>query len=393
MKNRLLHTPDGMRDIYNGECERKQALEAGLSGVMRSHGFRMIETPSLEFFDVFSKEVGTIPSSELYRFFDREGNTLVLRPDFTPSIARAASKYFPLETEPVRLCYAGNTFVNSTSYQGRLCENTQLGAELIGDGSADADAEMIAMAVRMLLEAGLTDFQISVGNVRFLGSLLEEAGIRDDDAEELTRLLSNRNSFGAGQLLDRLHVEGPVRKVLEALPGLVGSRDVLDKARALSEGLAACEALDRLSLIYDILDLYGVAGHISFDLGMTSRYMYYTGVIFRGYTYGVGEAVIKGGRYDGLLAHFGKPSPSIGFVAVIGLIMNALERQSAVPGEGPQRILIIYGPDSRPKAAALAAKLRGEGESVAMRVLGPGEDAKEVAARSEGNYREIIEAR
>ena len=121
----------------------------------------------LEFFDVFGKQVGTTPSRELYKFFDREGNTLVLRPDFTPSIARAASMYYHQEDMPIRLCYSGNTFVNRSSYQGRLKESTQMGVELLGDASVDGDGEIIAMTVELLKAAGLKEFQISIGQVDF----------------------------------------------------------------------------------------------------------------------------------------------------------------------------------------------------------------------------------
>jgi ATP phosphoribosyltransferase regulatory subunit len=80
--------------------------------------------------------VGTTPSRELYKFFDREGNTLVLRPDFTPSVARCAAKYFRESSEPLRFCYEGSAFQNTANLQGKLHESTELGAELIGDGTA-----------------------------------------------------------------------------------------------------------------------------------------------------------------------------------------------------------------------------------------------------------------
>ena len=155
---KILHTPEGVRDIYSAECEQKLALQQKLHTVIKSYGYRDIETPTFEYFDVFSKEIGTIPSRELYKFFDREGETLVLRPDFTPSVARAAAKYFLNENMAIRLTYLGNTFVNNSSYQGRLKETTQIGGELIGDKSADADAEVIALVVQMLLSAGLQEF-------------------------------------------------------------------------------------------------------------------------------------------------------------------------------------------------------------------------------------------
>ncbi len=129
MKKKL-HTPEGVRDIYNVECGKKLALESRLKKVFHLYGYHDIQTPTIEYFDVFRKEIGTTPANDLYKFFDKDGNTLVLRPDITPSIARASATLFKDENLPIRLCYTGNTFVNHSSYQGRLRESTQMGAEL-----------------------------------------------------------------------------------------------------------------------------------------------------------------------------------------------------------------------------------------------------------------------
>ena len=123
-----LHTPEGVRDIYNKECETKLALQRKLSKVLHLYGYQDIQTPTFEYYEVFRKEIGSTSTQELYKFFDREGNILALRPDITPSVARAAATLFESEDMPIRLCYAGNTFINHSSYQGRLKENTQLGA-------------------------------------------------------------------------------------------------------------------------------------------------------------------------------------------------------------------------------------------------------------------------
>ena len=201
--DRLIHTPEGVRDVYNQECTKKLYLENQIEQVFHAFGYQDIETPTFEFFDVFGREVGTTPSRELYKFFDRDGNTLVLRPDFTPSIARAASMYFMEETMPIRLCYRGSSFVNSSSYQGRLKESTQMGVELLNDDSAMADAEIIAMTVKVMLDAGLTDFQISIGHVGFFQALSEEAALAEDVLNELKELISIKNHFGAEELHDR----------------------------------------------------------------------------------------------------------------------------------------------------------------------------------------------
>ncbi|MCD7763871.1 MAG: ATP phosphoribosyltransferase regulatory subunit [Lachnospiraceae bacterium] len=358
---KILHTPEGVRDIYNKECEQKLELQKRLHTVIKSYGYRDIETPTFEFFDVFSREVGTTPSRELYKFFDHDGNTLVLRPDFTPPVARAASKYFLNDNMALRLTYLGNAFTNNSSYQGRLKETTQIGGELIGDDSADADAEVIALAVQLLLASGLKEFQISLGHCGYFDALVKEAGLDAPDVSELRELISNKNTFGAEKLLSRLEMSDSLRKSFIAIPGLFGSAEVLDKAEALTDNPEALVSIARLREIWEILKLYGVQDYVSFDLGLRSRYMYYTGILFRGYTFGTGAAILKGGRYDGLLAHFGKDAPAVGFVAEIDQLMLALSGQKLLPDISDDRCVIIYDEAHQAEAIRKAAGLRKSG--------------------------------
>ena len=125
--------------------------------MISSYGYTDIQTPSFEYFDVFSKEVGTIPSRELYKFFDKENETLALRPDFTPSIARCAAKYFMDETNVLRFSYIGSTFQNISSLQGKYSEVTQEGAELIGDETVYGDAEMVSLLIGAYAADGRRD--------------------------------------------------------------------------------------------------------------------------------------------------------------------------------------------------------------------------------------------
>ena len=327
MKEQLLHTPEGVRDIYGSEFVKKFELEHTLFEVMNSYGYQGIETPTFEFFDVFGKEVGTVPSKELYKFFDKEGNTLVLRPDMTPSIARAVSKYFHND-EAIRLCYMGSTFINHDKYQGRLKETTQLGAELMGDGSVKADVELISMLVAALQKAGLKEFQVSLGQVRFFRSLLLEADL-DDETEELLRLhISQKNRFAVEELVETLDIPESLKIAFGALADLSGSVGVLEKARSLTDNEMALKAVSILEDIYEGLKGCGCEKYVSFDLGMLSKYDYYTGIIFRAYTFGSGEAIVKGGRYDKLLSHFGRKLPAVGFAIVIDQLMIALNRKA-----------------------------------------------------------------
>ena len=326
MKEQLLHTPEGVRDIYGSEFVKKFELQHTLFDVMNSYGYQGIETPTFEFFDVFGKEVGTVPSNELYKFFDKEGNTLVLRPDMTPSIARAVSKYFHGD-DPIRLCYMGSTFINHDKYQGRLKESTQLGAELMGDSSVKADVEMISMLVASLQKAGLKEFQISIGQVQFFRSLLLEADLELEVEDALRFQISKKNIFAVEEILEESDMPDNLKKAFASLTTLAGSVEVLEKAKKLTDNEKALKAISILEDIYEGLKGCGCEKYVSFDLGMLSKYNYYTGIIFRAYTFGSGEAIVKGGRYDKLLSHFGRKLPAVGFAIVIDQLMLALERK------------------------------------------------------------------
>lgn len=356
MKKQLLHTPEGVRDIYNEECEKKIILQTDLLHILKEYGYHPIQTPTFEFFDIFGKEIGTTPSKELYKFFDREGNTLVLRPDMTPSIARAAAKYFMDEDMPIRLCYMGNTFINNSSYQGRLKESTQLGAELIGDSTVDADAEVLSMVVECLIHSGLKDFQISVGHADFFRGLVEAAGIGEEEEEELRILLSNKNFFGVEEFSETLHLDENLKELFHMLGDLNIDLNDLKKAKELSASYPRImAAIHNLEELHQVLDVYGINKYISIELGIISNYQYYTGIIFSGYTFGSGEPIVKGGRYDKLLTYYGKDSASIGFAIVVDRLMAVLQRQKInIPVESNGE-LIVYT-KSNQKDAILTAK-------------------------------------
>lgn len=367
MKRSLLHTPEGVRDIYNEECAQKLALQENLLAVLRRYGYAVIQTPTFEFFDIFSQEIGTTPSKDLYKFFDREGNTLVLRPDITPSIARAVTKYFSDEEMPIRLCYLGNTFINNSSYQGRLKECTQLGAELIGDDSVDADAEVLSLVVKELKAAGLKEFQVTVGHVGILKGLEREAGLSPETTEELEQLIANKNFFGVDELVGSLPIADTLKELFGCLGVIYDGAEPLSHVRELAEGYPEiAAALDRLLQLYEILTYYKVEPYVSIELGTTSDHKYYTGIIFSGYTFGSGEPVVKGGRYDDLLPYFGKQSPSIGFAVVIDQLMAALSRQK-IQIEVPKSCsLMVYRPKARREAIEKAMLMRSQGEEVLL---------------------------
>ena len=361
MSKELLHTPEGVRDVYGKECARKLTIENKINNIFNLYGFHNVQTPTFEFFDIFNKERGSVPSKNLYKFFDREGNTLVLRPDLTPSIARIAAKNYMDVNVPIKLCYNANTYINNSELQGKLKEITQLGCELIGDDSVEADAEMVALVVNSLKSAGFDKFLVEIGQVDFYKGLLEECGFEDDVEEELRVRIENKNFFGVEELLDSKDIPSNVKDTFLKLPSLFGSSDVLDKAKELATNEKSLKAIEKLEEVYSILVDYGVADYISFDLGMLSNFNYYTGIIFKAYTYGTGDAIVAGGRYDKLLSQFGKDSAAIGFAVYMDQLLMAMSSQKMEGDTDYAYEVLIYDTELRKTALQLATGLREKG--------------------------------
>ena len=368
MKKKLLHTPEGVRDIYNEECAKKLHLQQTIHDTLKSYGYEDIQTPTFEFFDIFSKEHGSVASNNMYKFFDREGYTLVLRPDMTPAIARAVSKYYMDEDMPVRFCYMGETFVNHAEHQGKLKEITQIGAELVGDNKSDADAEILAMTIDSVLKCGLEDFRLDIGHVDYFHGLMEASGLNDEQIEELMQLLENKNFFGVEELITSCNVPEGVKEIFTNLPELSGSIEVITKARGLFTNEKINNALDRLEKVYKILEYYGFEKYVSFDLGTIANFDYYTGIIFKVYTYGTGNPIARGGRYDNLLRQFGKDAASIGFAIDLDQLLIVLSRQKIDVKGSTAKTLIIYDADQTAEAVKQSFISRDHGiPAVTMR--------------------------
>lgn len=251
-----------------------------------------------------------------------------------------------------------------------------MGAELIGDNSIDADAEMIALAIHLLLAAGLTEFQIDIGHVGFFEGLIEEAGMDAEKTQDLRELIENKNFFGVEAMTGN--------PALIRLPKLFGSQEILKEAKRLTSNMKALMAITRLERLYEIIGEYGLQKYVTFDLGMLTQYEYYTGVIFRGYTYGTGDAVVKGGRYDTLLQKFGKDAASVGLAVAVDELLIALSRQKAAMDEGEPVTMILYSGAMLPEALKKAGELRDGGACVQMNRLNPEhtlEDYKAYAGR------------
>lgn len=346
--------PLGMRDYLPDQLTKQRHIEDKLKTCMSRWGYQEILTPTLEYYDTVGDASATM-DSKLFKLLDRQGRTLVLRPDVTAPIARVASSLLKNEPRPLRLMYNTSVFRAQENEAGRNAEFIQSGVELIGDETVEADAEVIALAVACLKAAGLEEFKIAIGHVNFIEGLLEEAVPAPADRENLKERLHNSDYVGFRYDVSKLNILDSEKERLYGILKLRGGAERLQDAEALTINGQARKAIRNLQQLWNALQAYEVTDHIIFDLNLLSSLNYYTGILFEGYAANQGWPVCGGGRYDDLLSRFGVENPSTGFAIKMDRLIHA---SSLEPEQTQQKIFILFDQDSKAEAIRKAQELR-----------------------------------
>jgi ATP phosphoribosyltransferase regulatory subunit len=359
-----------VQDRFLQDAARRRRAEAALRECFDRWGYHEVIPPTFEYYD--NLILGASPGLQLamYRFLDREGHTLALRADFTPQLARAAATKLLDQPMPLRCSYLGSVFRYEEPQAGRKREFTQAGVELIGVDSAAADAEAVALGISALDALSLPDFQVNLGQMALFRALTE--GLSAASTAAIRDAIDHKNVARLEAALDSGSITGHHRALLRQLPELVGGPQVLDRARALCErwdgGTVALSAVDRLARVHELLGAHGVGDRVILDLGEVRGMDYYTGITFRGVAPGLGWPVLGGGRYDDLIARFGRPMAAVGF----GLgIERALLVQARQGGQPPSTAphLLVHGCDHA-SCMSFVHQLRAKGLRVEMDLLG-----------------------
>ena len=367
MSTTRFQIPEGMQDTLMGECVRKRCVEQQLRTLFSLSGFAEIETPILEYYRTFDDEVYGFDDHHVWKTFDRQGRVLAVRPDSTIPAVRIAASRLKNEPLPLRLCYIQSVAAFPQDGSASLCESTQAGVELMGEKSALADAEVIALAIRSLQEAGLKEFQIDLGQVAFFKGFMQEAGLTPEQTETFRRHVEEKNMLAMQFYLKECAVPGEVFKRLMKLPQLYGDEAVLGEAEAITSNSLCRAAITNLKQILAALDDYGCREYVTIDLGMVHAVNYYSGMIFRGITGHLGQPLLSGGRYDGLPARYGRAMPATGFGLSINLLMAALSRQGETY-PAPAAGFVLGVPRGGLKAGLeWAAQKRRAGVSVSLK--------------------------
>lgn len=365
-----------MRDFLPAEAAALRELEQKLVTCFQSWGYQEVLTPAFEFVATFQAGSPAGDEDSLYKFIDRQGRVLALRPEMTAPIARLVATSLRRETLPLRLCYCAPVFRFEEPRAGRQREFHQAGVELIGTGSVAADVEIIALAVEALLAAGLENFRLGIGQVAVTRGVLQGLDLPPEIVTRIKVALAGKDLVALEQIYSEYHLAGPQRRQLELLATLHGGAEALAVARQEFNQTGALAALDGLVQVWQALAACGLERWLFIDLGILRDFNYYTGIVFEGYVPGLGMPVCGGGRYDGLLGQFGYPCPATGFA--LGLERVLLAREE---GRGPVRDggYLVAGRD-------LAQVLRRAGElrRTGARVILDGESHSrgEAAARA-----------
>ena len=361
--------PHGVQDRFLAEAARRRRAEEVVRGCFARWGYQEVIPPTFEFYENLSIGASAELKEAMYRFLDQKGRTLALRADFTPQMARmAATKLFD-QPMPLRCSYVGSLFRYEEPQAGRKREFTQAGIELIGADTAEADAEVVALSIAALEALELRSFQVNLGQMAFFRNLTR--GLPGEAVVAIRDAIDHKNQARLLDAVDQAGLAPGQSKLLKRLPGLIGGPDLLEQARELSAGLdedgGAHAALERLAEVYRLLEAYGVADRVILDLSEVRGMDYYTGITFRGVAPGLGWPVLSGGRYDELIARFGRPLAAIGFGIGIERAL-LIQSHQGVPIPSPASHLLVHGCDHA-GCLALLRRLRETGCRVELDVL------------------------
>ncbi len=318
MKKNLKITPEGTKDYLFRECTAVNYVRKKIERVFSNHQFHQVITPALEYYDLFSTELGSIDAASMFKTTDNTGNIVVVRPDSTLPIARMVTTRLQNEVFPVRLYYNQAVYRNNPSLTGRANEIMQLGIELIGSTGKRADLEVITTAVESM-QAVSDDFRLEIGHSMLFNALADELEAPVETKDIIKTYIENKNYSALNDILDKL-TKSETATAIRRLPSLFGGEEVFEKAEKIIKSEKALEALDYLKSLYKSLLSLDLGDKLSIDLGLVQRNEYYSGMVFSGYVHGYGDAILSGGRYDKIFDNFDCAMGAAGFAININHI-------------------------------------------------------------------------
>lgn len=381
----ILETPYGTRDLLPGDAAEMRHMENTLSNLFRSWGYDEVITPTIEHLETFAPRI--LEENSLFMLLGNKNKLLALRNEMTTPIARLVSTRLKDAPVPLKLSYICNVFRMEQTQMGRQCEFHQAGVELMGSETPASDAEIISLAIESILTCGIKDFQIHMGQVDFLDGMLVYYEVGNEQRKELKSAIERHDIVLMNHLVDTLPLSVKDKETLNELPLSNGREDFLEHLYDFPLNSQSRSAVDNLAEIYTLVQSYGYADYVRFNLGTIRDFNYYTGMVFEGYSIGLGFPLCGGGRYDQLLTEYGHPMPATGFALGIERIMLALARQGGQIPSASKDVYIGYVDASINEAIHRAMELRREGKVAEMGMKGQSHEEAEQSRQTRGYKR------
>jgi ATP phosphoribosyltransferase regulatory subunit len=301
-----------------------------------------------------------------FQLFDSDGSLLMVRPDLTLPIARLVSTRMRLANGPVRLRYSAPVVREESSLKGQPRQFTQLGIELYGAEGPSPEAEVVSLLAETFAALDVPAWRIVCGSVSPLMSLLDECVPDVELRESILSLAHQSDLVSLDELVDGAGLPDAVARALHAITRASGDASVIDDIdRLLADaGVgAARRGTDELRTFARALSDLVEGGRLTFDFSIVNSFDYYTGVIFKGYSEKTTGSVASGGRYDAVLANFGRPG-----VSACGFALS-LERLQEVLGEQGESGVVTSGVRAGERPLRIAVP-KGSLFKDAVRLLG-----------------------
>lgn len=372
--------PDGTRDLTNEECVKKSKIINSINNVFNSWGYKEVITPSIEFYDGFRYEYSGLKEENIYKFFDSKGRILALRPDMTIPIVRLISTRFKDENDNLKLRYEANIYRVFEEFSGKRNEYTECGIELISKEKEFSDLQILIIAIETLKATGVKNFKLEIGEVNFFKSAIESLEISEDEKWMLSDLIEKKKILELNSFLEEINLDSSIKYTFTKLPLIFGEGiEVLDMYKEISFNSKMIESISYLENLVKRLESLGYKDYLTFDLGITPRLNFYTGIIFRGFIEGSGNIVLSGGRYDDLIKSVKKDFKGIGFSINVDELTSIFEDKLDLK----TKFKVIFNSEKEIEAIKESINLRSKGYVVEVM---PSKDEKDIRIIEEEYY-------
>ena len=360
----------GFRDFYPQEFAERAHIVRVWREVARRYGFVEYDGPPLEPLELYTKKSGDEIVGQLYNFADKGGRDVALRPEMTPTFARMVGARANALRKPVRWFSVPQLFRYERQQRGRLREHFQLNVDVVGEADVTADAELLAVAVDMMREFGLTrdDVVARVSDRRLLAALLLRAGLSEAQLPAAYAAIDKAERDPRDVLVAQLADAGVAADVAARALALARRTSVVELRAEYGDDPSVAEALDRLARYFGYLEALGAGEWAVLDLTIVRGLAYYTGVVFELFdARGELRAICGGGRYDALLGALGGAElPALGFGMGDVVLGELLRDRGLMPAAAPALDYWVAADDPAllPMVMRVTTLLRRVGHSV-----------------------------